>query len=204
MRIKDKFIFYFLGIISPLFLIIIWILGINLIPSSGPYLPIFLLWLLSFPIVALVIQKKFEEFQFSKYKKLGGQLSEKTIQRMAFGWLILIIIFLISLTLHSQIYIKPKYNSAAAKNVLVQGIKECVVRNFNNETTKFSDINLFKSNFKKFKIQSIDSNTCFKARAIPKNKKESWFEIDYDKDTRKVSKTCGDASKSGCEEGNIW
>ena len=207
MRIKDKFIFYFLGIISPLFLIIIWILGINLIPSSGPYLPIFLLWLLSFPIVALVIQKKFEEFQFSKYKKLGGQLSEKTIQRMAFGWLILIIIFLISLTLHSQIYIKPKYNSAAAKNVLVQGIKECAVRNFNNETTKFSDINLFKSNFNhlKFKIQSIDSNTCFKAKAIPKNRrKETWFEIDYDPEKGKVTKTCGDSSKPGCDKGNTW
>ncbi len=123
---------------------------------------------------------------------------------MAFSWLILMIIFLISLTLHSPMYIKPKYNPAVAKNVLVQGIKECAVRNFNNETTKFSDINLFKSNFKKFKIQFIDPNTCFKARAIPKNKKESWFEIDYDKDTGKVSKTCGDASKSGCEEGNIW
>ena len=203
MRKKDKFIFYFLGIISPVFQIIIWISGINLIPSSGPYLPIFLLWLFSYPIFALVLQKKFEEFQFSKYKKLGGQLSEKTIQKMAFGWLILIIIFLIYLSLLSPIYIKPN-NSAVAKNVLVQGIKECVVRNFNNETTKFSDINLFQSKFKKFKIQSINPSTCFKAKAILKNRKETWFEIDYNPETGKVSKTCGDSSKPGCEEGNTW
>ena len=204
MRKKDKFIFYFLGIISPVFQIIIWISGINLIPSSGPYLPIFLLWLFSYPIFALVLQKKFEEFQFSKYKKLGGQLSEKTIQRMAFSWLILIIIFLIFVTLSTPMYLKVDYHTEAKFN-LQRGIFECISRKNNNERINFSDINLFKSKFKKFKIQSINPSTCFKAKAIPKNRrKETWFEIDYDPEKGKVTKTCGDSSKPGCEEGNTW
>lgn len=100
-------------------------------------------------------------------------------------------------------YLIVDYHREAKLN-LQKGIFECISRKNNNERINFSDINLFKSKFKKFKIQSINPSTCFKVKAIPKNRKETWFEIDYDPETGKVSKTCGDSSKPGCEEGNIW
>jgi hypothetical protein len=49
-------------------------------------------------------------------------------------------------------------------------------------------------------VTDIISN--IKASAIPENKKETWFQIEMDKKTGKVSKTCGDSSKPSCEEGN--
>ena len=71
---------------------------------------------------------------------------------MAFGWLILIIIFDIS-TLLSPMYIKPKYNSAVAKNVLVQGIKECKL-----ETLIMKPLNFQILIYSKVTLKSLKSN----------------------------------------------
>ena len=32
----------------------------------------------------------------------------------------------------------------------------------------------------------------------------TWFQIEIDQGTEEVKKTCGDSSKTGCEEGNTW
>ena len=94
------------------------------------------------------------------------------------------------------------YKEASIKNVLVNGVKECVVRKFSDQSTSFSDVN-FKSTYGAFKIKSLD-NSCFKAKAIPKSKSKTWFQIDYNSETGEVSKSCGDSSKYGCSKGNTW
>ena len=71
-------------------------------------------------------------------------------------------------------------------------------------STNFIDALSFSGNYKGFKIQSIDPNSCFKAKAVPKTDQNTWFEIDLNNDTEEVSKTCGDSSKPGCDEGNTW
>jgi len=93
---------------------------------------------------------------------------------------------------------------SAVKNGLANGIKECVIRNADSQSTKFSDVQSFSEKYQKFKIESLDLNSCFKARAVPRNDNLTWFEIDLNNDTGEVSKTCGDSSKPGCEEGNTW
>ena len=98
----------------------------------------------------------------------------------------------------SFVGIKTYPYASAVKNGLVNGVKECVVKNFDKQTTRFCNVPSFQGNYKQFKIQSLDPNSCFKAKAVPKNDQNTWFEIDYDPETGKVSKTCGDASKSGC------
>ena len=62
----------------------------------------------------------------------------------------------------------------------------------------------FQLDYPRFKIQSLDPNTCFKARAFPSTNQNTWFEIKMDEDTGAVTKTCGDVSKQGCNEGNTW
>ena len=98
--------------------------------------------------------------------------------------------------------------TSAAKNLLVNVIKECVVNQADNKPTTFKDVRTFsdgQSTLKSFDIKPIDPNTCFKARAIPKNnKKHTWFEIYMDEKTGEATKTCGDPSKPGCDEGNTW
>ena len=71
-------------------------------------------------------------------------------------------------------------------------------------STNFTDALSFSVNYKGFKIQSIDPNSCFKAKAVHTTDQNTWFEIDLNNDTEEVSKTCGDPSKPGCDEGNTW
>ncbi len=93
------------------------------------------------------------------------------------------------------------------KNVLVNGIKECIVNHADNKPTTFKDVRTFSDGYtklKNFDIKPIDPNTCFKAKAVPKTDQNTWFEIEMDENIGVVTKTCGDASKSGCKEGNTW
>jgi len=100
--------------------------------------------------------------------------------------------------------------SYSIKNTLIMGIKECVIREADNQTTNFLDSDSFSDkysddyNYGGFKIEPIDPKSCYRAKAVSKNEIYTWFEIDYDPETGKVSKTCGDSSKQGCEEGNTW
>ena len=81
----------------------------------------------------------------------------------------------------------------------MNGIKECIVRESNNQTTKLWDVTSFSGNYNyKFKIQPIESNSFFKAKAFLENNKDTWFEINRSEETFEVSKTCGDSSKPGC------
>ena len=94
--------------------------------------------------------------------------------------------------------------TSAVKNGLVNGIKECVVLNSDNQTTRFADVQSFQGNYTQFKIESLDPNSCYKAKAVPTSNQNTWFQIDLNMETGKVSKTCGDSSKPGCSNGNTW
>ena len=103
--------------------------------------------------------------------------------------------------------VQSKARASAVKNVLINGLKECLDR----ETQKESDLTLNSvESFSNpnvsegYKIQTIGQNICFRARAIPLNKKDTWFEAELDRETKKIYKKCGDSSKPGCEEGNTW
>ena len=100
----------------------------------------------------------------------------------------------------------PDARHTALKTVLRNGIKECIVRDLDDQTTKFNDAPSFSQSPRssRFIIQPIDSNSCFKAKATLKNNLETWYQIDFNIMTNEVSKTCGDPSKLGCDEDNTW
>ena len=97
----------------------------------------------------------------------------------------------------------PKAKSSAMKNALITGIKECIVRDAENQSTSFSDVFRITQQYF-YNIQPIDPNSCFKAKAISKSEIQTWYELVYDPETEEVLKTCGDSTKLGCEEGNTW
>ena len=97
----------------------------------------------------------------------------------------------------------PKAKSSAMKNALITGIKECIVRDAENQSTSFSDVFRITQQYF-FNVQPIDPNSCFKAKAISKSKIQTWYQLVYDPETEEVLKTCGDSTKLGCEEGNTW
>ena len=140
--------------------------------------------------------------------------------------------FIVITFIQSQWFVRtdPHVYSANVKNTLVNGIKECIVRDADNKSTDFAAAPSFskKPSLNNYVIkQSSDSqlkNTCFGARAESTIKGPSefdwldynpfrnydsnyttyytWFEVDF-KDGIAI-KTCGDSSKNGCGEGNQW
>ena len=97
----------------------------------------------------------------------------------------------------------PKAKSSAMKNALIIGIKECIVRDAENQSTSFSDVFRITQQYF-FNVQPIDPNSCFKAKAISESEIQTWYQLVYDPEKEEVLKTCGDSTKLGCEEGNTW
>ena len=222
MRKRDKFIFYLGGLLTPfIFLIFLILVGIllanifiylsSIIDGIG-ILFIFLWMIIIFfilPIKGMRFIRNLSHKQITIYKKKGGDISEEELSKLAFNWLQINLFFgvlgLISaILIPAFVGVMPNANVSAVQFGLVNGVKECLVLDVNNETTSFSDVLSFSGKYKGFQIKSINPESCFKAKAIPTDVGHTWFEIDFNAETGKVSKTCGDSSKQGCEEGNTW
>jgi len=210
-RKRDKFIFYFFGLISPLIFVFFWItISVLIVLTTtsifGYQLIGFFIWfvLLVVPTFLIFVVTKLHGNAIKKYKSLGGKISKGFFNTIVFCWWI-ISFAVVSAALLPALFqpVSPRYTSAV-KNGLVNGIKECVVLNSDNQTTRFADVQSFQGNYSQFKIESLDPNSCYKAKAVPTNDQNTWFEIDLNNETGEVSKTCGDSSKLGCEEGNTW
>ena len=211
MRKQDKFIFYFFGLISPLIFVFFWIFLSVLIVSTTTSIfgyqstGFFLLFvLLVLPTFLIFVVTKLHGNAIKKYKSLGGKISKGFFNISVFCW------WIISFAVVSAVLLpalfppeSPRYTSSV-KNGLVNGIKECVVLNSDNQTTRFADVQSFQGNYSQFKIESLDPNSCYKAKAVPTNNQNTWFQIDLNMETGKVSKTCGDSSKPGCDKENTW
>ena len=211
MRKQDKFIFYFFGLISPLIFVFFWIFLSVLIVSTTTSIfgyqsiGFFVLFvLLVLPTFLIFVVTKLHGNAIKKYKSLGGKISKGFFNISVFCWWI-ISFAVVSAVLLPALFspVSPRYTSAV-KNGLVNGVKECVIREADNQTTKFKDVRSYSEEYRRFKIQPLDPGSCFKAKAFPEDKRETWFEIELNTKTGNVSKTCGDSSKPGCGNGNTW
>ena len=206
MRKKDKLIFYLGGIVAPYFFINIWFIsGIILlyIPFLNSINPIIMF--IVFPILGFKYIRKLHRYQLRKYTKDLEQSSKDKIYSLAQNWWIFqLVILVLSIMVPILITVRTYPSASSVKNGLVNGVRECSVRNYDKQTTRFSDVQSFQLDYPRFKIQSLDPDTCFKARAFPSTNQNTWFEIKMDEDTGAVTKTCGDVSKQGCNEGNTW
>ena len=211
MRKKDKFIFYFFGLISPLIFVFFWIFLSVLIVSTTTSIfgyqsiGFFVLFVfLVLPTFLIFVVTKLHGNAIKKYKSLGGKISKGFFNISVFCWWI-ISFAVVSAVLLPAFQSPRSYNyTTAVKNGLANGVKECIVLNADNQPTRFSDVQSFQGNYSQFKIESLDPNSCYKAKAVPTNDKNTWFEIELNTKTGNVSKTCGDSSKPGCGNGNTW
>ena len=211
MRKKDKFIFYLGGIAFPYLSLFIWIIA-GIIVLSIPLPPFInqIITFIVFPILGFKYIRKVHRHQLRKYIRDLEQSSKDKISSLAQNWWTLHVVLFPVLVILIAISIPAFHNSRsydyspAVKYGLVSGVKECIVRDWDNQTTRFSDVQSFSGNYSKFKIESLDPNSCFKAKAVPTNNQNTWFQIDLNNLTGKVSKTCGDSSKPGCDKENTW
>ena len=94
---------------------------------------------------------------------------------------------------------------SSVQKLLLNRIKACAMISTEKQTNAtFADVEqVTKSSM--FEITAVEDDNCFKAIAYPKDPKRfTWFEIDNDFETGLLRKVCGDATKTGCKEGNIW
>ena len=100
------------------------------------------------------------------------------------------------------------YKATSVKNSLVMGITECMVREAENQTTKFSDATSFLQYDENWEIKPTNKNTCFEAIAFPKTEEFTWYKIVFDQETGRTIKTCGYSSGSrnvkSCGKDNTW
>ena len=136
-------------------------------------------------------------------------MTEKEIKKVNKGSLFgclgsisfLAILMILAIPSSFEVSTYPPVFAYEVKKGLRRGIKECSIREAENKTTRFKDAMSFKENYEQFEIIPLDPNSCFRAKAVPTNDQNTWFEIDA---TLGGSKRCGDSSKYECFKGNTW
>ena len=120
-------------------------------------------------------------------------------------FLVLLILSIIAIPAFEEVTSEAR--ASGVKNGLLTGIRQCLDRKTNKETDlTWNSVQTFSESytFSGYKIQATYQNSCFNAKALPLDNKNTWFEAELDQETKEISKTCGDSSKPGCEEGNTW
>ena len=106
------------------------------------------------------------------------------------------------------------YTKEVVRDLNDQALK-CQISEFESERMK-SKISPGNSLYKTFIPKGKNECTVYKSQ--PRNFKSglrsilfwnrdlnaTWFQIEIDRGTEVVKKTCGDSSKKGCKEGNTW
>ena len=147
-----------------------------------------------------------------KYKLNNLSLSKTNSSPSLAGCLILIPLapgILLFIAFISTIFMpaiestKTKVTISKTKEVLINRIKECLYSNNQKGSSNFTDASSL-INSDDFKLEQNKDSSCFQAKAIPKNDNYTWFQIEYNLENGKFSKSCGDVSKQGCNEGNTW
>ena len=103
--------------------------------------------------------------------------------------------------------------ASAVKNGLVNGVKECVVRDADSQTTKYADVQSYAGNYSGYTLAQDSAaygDSCYSAKATPESSKsttEAVFSIALNSSTGVVSKTCVNPSNvvaPGCPSSQKW
>ena len=212
MRKKDKFIFYFFGLISPLIFVFFWIILSVFIVSTTTiifgnqsigFFVLFVLFVV--PTFLIFFVTKLHGNAIKKYKSLGGKISKGFFNIIVFCWWI-ISFAVVSAVLLPAFQSPRSYNySTAVKNGLANGVKECVIRASDDQTTVFADAQSFPGNYNGYTVTAV-TGTCYSALATNTANPgtEANFTISLAPATGVVTKTCSVASAPGCSAAGDW
>ena len=101
--------------------------------------------------------------------------------------------------------VQSRAKTAAVKNGMVNGVKECIVSDGLDAGSTFDKSQAFAGNYAGFTVRkrnnSIDS--CYKVEAIPSDAGQpfGWFVLEYDPGTGVSNKTCDANYSIGCDNG---
>ena len=102
--------------------------------------------------------------------------------------------------------VQANARASAVKNGLANGVKECVIRASDNQTTTHTSVNSFPGNYTGYTVgvASGQGDTCYAATATASTSGDSDFTIVLNAQTGAVAKTCGTANAPGCSSSGTW
>ncbi len=146
-------------------------------------------------------------------KALNTKPGEEGFSLVELVVVIAVLAILSAVAVPAFVGVQANARASAAKNGLVNGIKECVVRASDDKTTTDADAQSYAGNYTGYNILAGATATCYDAIAQPKTAAaqaiESTFTIGMDSSTGIVTKTCtnpkGAANPSpGCNAAGTW
>ena len=147
-----------------------------------------------------------ENFLRSKkvQKTLATKPGEEGFSLVELVVVIAVLAILSAVAVPAFVGVQANARASAAKNGLVNGIKECVVRDADSQGTAFADAQSFPGNYNGYTVSAWagtlnHQNKCWSAQAVPDNTStENWFRIEMNTSTGEVLKTCQDGGRPGC------
>ncbi len=148
-----------------------------------------------------------ENFLKSKtaQKVLNTKPGEEGFSLVELVVVIAVLAILSAVAVPAFVGVQANARASAVKNGLVNGIKECVVRDADNQADlTFDSVQSFPGNYTGYTVAKWDSGTfshsdkCYAATATTTKAGESWFNIEMSTTTGEVKKTCKNGTDPGC------
>ena len=148
---------------------------------------------------------------FLKSKKVQKTLSTKPGEQ-GFSLVELVVVIAVlailsAVAIPAFVGVQANARASAVKNGLANGVKECVIRSSDNQTTLFADAQSFPGNYNGYDVIAVAGNTtCYAAFAdnTANPGVEADFQIVMNAATGNVAKTCTPASAPGCSAASDW
>ena len=137
-------------------------------------------------------------------KALNTKPGEEGFSLVELVVVIAVLAILSAVAIPAFVGVQANARASAAKNGLVNGIKECVVRDADSQSVAFTDAQSFPGNYNGYTVSAWagtlnHQNKCWSAQAVPDNAAtENWFRIEMNTSTGQVFKTCQDGGRPGC------
>ncbi len=148
---------------------------------------------------------------FLKNKKVQRTLTtkpgEEGFSLVELVVVIAVLAILSAVAIPAFVGVQANARASAVKNGLANGVKECVIRASDDQTTDFADAQSFPGNYSGYEVKAVDGNTtCYAAFADAKANPttEADFQIVMNPATGNVEKTCSIANAPGCSKDKDW
>lgn len=135
-------------------------------------------------------------------KTLSARQGEEGFSLVELVVVIAVLAILSAVAIPAFVGVQARARASAVKNGLVNGVKECVVRAADFDTTNFADAQSFSGGiYQGYTIEeeAVAGDTCYAATATADpTSGDSNFTIIMNAQTGLVSRTCTDVTAAGC------
>ena len=169
------------------------------------------MYIIAFIFIILLLVNMTTLISFLNSKKVQKRLATKPGQE-GFSLVELVVVIAVlailsAVAIPAFIGVRANARASAVKNGLANGVKECVIRDSDEQSIAFADVQSFPGNYNGFTVMAVSGNvTCYGAFAdnTANPGTEADFEIELNPATGVVTKTCTPVSAPGCSSAGDW